>query len=289
MSTIKETFGMEPIFHSEDDSYTPSKSVIAMMGAKKKWFEPKEYPKPSTSGKKVLVLAVDEKYILCQNGKKYRGGNHPVELFAVVKHLADAGFEIVYSTISGGSVELEEFAMPTEDELLMQYIETERPKWENPKVLKDVVTELTEDSAYEAVYMPGGQGAILGLPESEDAKAALQWFLQNDKYMIAICHGPSALLSLSINEDPENFPLKDYKISCFPAIGDKGAAKVGYLPGEMPWFFDEKLKDLGMHNVSPLGMGVTHIDRKLISGDNPFVANKLGNIAAEKLLADDTI
>lgn len=282
--TLRESLGMEPIYHESDNAYTPSKAVTGMMAAKKIWYTPQELDKKAPAGKKVLVLAVDQLYIDCQNGKRYRAGNHPVELFTVAKHLNDAGYEIVYSTLTGKSIMLEDFAMPTEDPVLMDFIESEKIKWENPQVIADIVSGLDANSPYDAVFLPGGQGAILGLPESKDTKAALQWFIKNDKYIVGICHGPASLLSLSIDEAPENFPFKDYKLSCFPTAGDKGATMIGYLPGEMPWYFDEKLKQLGMDNVSPLGLGITHVDRKLITGDNPFVADKLGKLAASILV-----
>ncbi|MCB0692535.1 MAG: hypothetical protein KDC16_12890 [Saprospiraceae bacterium] len=39
-----------------------------------------------------------------------------------------------------------------------------------------------------------------------------------------------------------------------------------------------------MHIVNKLPVGITHIDRKLISGDSPLAANKLGKLAAKTIL-----
>lgn len=285
METFKEFVGMEPIYHESDDSYTPSKTVTSMFTARKVWYHPMEYSKSAKgTGKKVLVVGVDQVYLTCANGKRYRAGNHPVEVFVVVKHLADAGFEIEYATLSGESIKLEEFAIPNDDKAIMDYMNAEKPKWTKPKVLSEVVASLKDDSPYEAIFFPGGQGAILGLPESKNTKDALNWFIKNDKYVIAICHGPSSFLSLSIDENPDKFPFKGYKFACFSHLGDQGATMAGYLPGPMPYFFDEKLEKLGMEVVSPLPYGITHVDRKLLTADNPFVADKLGNISAEALL-----
>ncbi len=286
MKTLQEIIGAEPIYHESDNAYTPSKASMKVAVQKKTNYKKVDYPNKYTEGYlKVLLLCEDQHYLECANGKRFRTGNHPVELALVAMHLLDAGFDLEFATLSGDSVKIENFAMPTEDENVMHFFDTYRERLDYPRVLSDVVNELDDTSPYIGVYIPGGHGAILGLPKSTDTKHALQWFIDNDKFIITICHGPSSLLSLAIDNDGE-FPLKGYKMVCFPDAGDKLMTKAGYLPGEMPWFFGEKLEEQGIDLVNHLPqLGVTHIDRKLLSGDSPMVANKLGNIAAEQLLA----
>ena len=60
--------------------------------------------------------------------------------------------------------------------------------------------------------------------------------------------------------------------------------KLGYLPGTMPWYFGDKLEDLGMTIDNKLASGQTHQDRKLISGDGPLAANEFGKLCANELL-----
>ena len=59
---------------------------------------------------------------------------------------------------------------------------------------------------------------------------------------------------------------------------------IGYLPGKMPWYFGEKLDDLGMKNVSNIPSGTIKEDRRLLTGDGPLAANALGGLAAKRLL-----
>lgn len=284
MKSFKEIIGAKPLYHESDDSYTPSKASLAIMASEKTNYDHTDYPNADTSGtKKVLVICVDQQYLVCKNGKRFKTGNHPVELFLVVMHLEKAGFEPVFATITGGKVHLEYWAMPTADEEVMAFKDKHQHKLDHPEVLSEI-TEVLNPNTFEAVFVPGGQGAVLGLPDSTDVKRALLWFLKNQKHIIVICHGPAALLSLSVNEDPENFPLKGYELACLPSSGDKMATSIGYLPGEMPWSYDERLEDLGMQVVNKLPVGITHKDLKLLSGDSPLAANKLGKMAAETLL-----
>ncbi len=285
MKSLKEIVGAEPVYHEEDNSYTPSKASLAVSTKKTTDYDHKEYPNAyQGEDKKVLVMCVDEQYLVCKNEKRMRTGNHPVELAVVLLHLEKAGFQLEFATIQGESVKIEEFAMPTEDEAVMDFFERNKEVLENPTQLSEVVEELKKANQYEAVYFPGGHGAVLGLPESRETKAVLQSFIKEDKPIITICHGPSSLLSLTIDEKPEDFPFKDYKMALFPDGGDKLMLTAGYLPGEMPFGFSTLLEELGVHITSKVPVGVTQVDRKLISGDSPFAANKLGNIAAEFLL-----
>lgn len=285
MKSLKEILGAEPVYHADIDAYTPSKASLALMVQDKTNYDNKDYPNADTSGKKkVLVLSVDEEILICKNGKRFKTGDHPVEMFVVLMHLEKAGFHPVFATITGKKVQFEDWAFPTKDEAVIAFKAKHQHQLDHPKKIADVVKELNTDE-YEAVFVPGGQGAILGLPESEDVKSAFQWFLNNDKYLIVICHGPASLISLSIGELDKDFPLKDYQLACLPSSGDNMGAKVGYLPGKMPWDYEKRLEKLGMHIVNKLPVGITHIDRKLISGDSPLAANKLGKLAAKTLLA----
>ena len=52
------------------------------------------------------------------------------------------------------------------------------------------------DSDYIAVFIPGGHGALIGLPYSAEVKAVLEWASAKDKFVISLCHGPAAFLAI---------------------------------------------------------------------------------------------
>ncbi len=49
-------------------------------------------------------------------------------------------------------------------------------------------------------FFPGGHGALLNLPESEEVKDILNWAMTNDKKVVTLCHGPAALLAATLND-----------------------------------------------------------------------------------------
>ncbi len=67
----------------------------------------------------------------------------------------------------------------------MPFFEQHKSLFRNPKKLADVVASLNADSEYAAIFVPGGHGALIGLPESEDVAAALQWAIENDRFVIS--------------------------------------------------------------------------------------------------------
>ncbi|MGC3144787.1 protein deglycase HchA, partial [Enterococcus faecalis] len=67
-------------------------------------------------------------------------------------HMAAAGFDIDVATLSGNSNKLEMWAMPEEDEAVMDFYHDYLPKLENPLKLSEILPQVIADnSPYVAV------------------------------------------------------------------------------------------------------------------------------------------
>ncbi|KMO10549.1 glyoxalase III HchA [Methylobacterium platani] len=271
---------------AEDNAFFPSAYSLGQFTSGKSGLDGASYPNAYTGGQhKILMIATDERYLLMQNGTFFSTGNHPVEMLLPMYHLDKAGFAFDIATISGEPAKLELWAYPKDDAAVASIYEKYKPQLKSPLKLADVVANaLGPDSAYVAVFIPGGHGALNGVPFSTDVKKALDWALRADKHIISLCHGPAALLSAKIGEE-EN-PFKGYKICSFPDAIDAKTPELGYMPGAMPWFIGERLRADGLEIVNTDIKGTVHQDRKLITGDSPFASNNLGKAAAEALLAE---
>jgi molecular chaperone Hsp31 and glyoxalase 3 len=140
---------------------------------------------------------------------------------------------------------------------------------------------LIDDTPYVGVFIPGGHGAMLGLPDNADLGKVLRWAHEKDIHTITLCHGPGTLMSA---QDGGNFIFDGYKIALFPDSVDKQTPMVGYLPGHMPYELGEKLKHLGLTIVNKKADDTCHVDRNLITGASPEASNNLGRLAAQTLL-----
>ncbi|AUH35256.1 glyoxalase III HchA [Paracoccus tegillarcae] len=268
---------------AEDNAFFPSPYSLSQFTAPKSDLSGADYPNPYAEGRwKVLVIAADERYLLTDNGTMFSTGNHPVETLLPMYHMDKAGFDFDIATLSGNPVKFELWAMPSEDEEVKGLFGKFRDKFKQPKKLADVVEQaLGPDSDYIAVFIPGGHGALIGLPESEDVKAVLEWADANDKFVVTLCHGPAALLAVGDSDI-----YKGRKIVAFPDALDAQTPDIGYMPGHLTWKFGEKLKDLGFDvvNYDDEISGATLKDGKLLTGDSPLAGNALGQLAAAELL-----
>ena len=277
---------IEPVKdRAEHNAYFPSDYSLSIYTSPVTNFDGFKFDKSYSGGKyKVLMIATDERYLQMANNKYFSTGNHPVETLLPMLHIDGAGFEIDIATLSGNSVKLEMWAMPEKDESVMNFYNKYLNKFENPLKLDTILDQVTaEDSPYLGVFIPGGHGALINLPESKEVKDVLKWALNNDKKIITLCHGPAALLAGAIDE--KEFLFKGYEMTVFPDSIDEGAnQEIGYMPGKLKWLLAKKLGSLGVKILNEAISGQIHIDRNLITGDSPLAANNLGIVVADELL-----
>jgi molecular chaperone Hsp31 and glyoxalase 3 len=273
---------------AEDNAFFPSLHSLGQFTSSKSNLEGADYPNAYREGRwKVLMIATDERYLLMQNGTMFSTGNHPVEMLLPMYHMDKAGFEFDVATLSGNPVKLELWALPKEDEAVQSIYQKYRDKLKSPLKLSDVIEKnLGDNSDYIAIFIPGGHGAIIGIPHSLDVKAVLKWAMAKNKYIVSLCHGPASLLAAAVGESKDDYIFKGYKICVFPDAIDKKTPEIGYMPGPMPWFIGEKLRELGVEILNSDITGKTYQDRKLITGDSPFASNNVGKAAAKALLEE---
>lgn len=267
-----------------DGAFSPSPLAIKLGTSSTTDYDGGAYSDPYKGEKKrVLMICTEERNMTMANGKKFSTGNHPVEMGLPMLHLINAGFEFDIVTPTGAPVAIEMWAMPTDDlDVKKLYIDY-GDAFAKPGSLADfVANDMTDDAPYAAVYIPGGHGAMLGLPDNADVGKVLHWAYDRDLYTLALCHGPAALLAAN-NDD--GFLYDGYKMTVFPDAVDKQTPMIGYLPGPMPWWVCQKLNALGVDTINKKADNSVHVDRHLVTGASPKAANDFGRLSATTLLA----
>jgi len=281
---LKKILGIAPKLES-DGSYSPSKLALKLGTVSKTDFENISYNKYQGKKSKILVIFTEQKNMIMQNGKMFSTGNHPVEALVPMLHLQKAGFEFDIATPTGKPVVFELWAFPEKDEHVKAIYNELKSSFEAPKKLGDFIKEsFTEINSYAAVFVPGGHGSMLGIPQDENVGKILNWAHQNNLYTISICHGPGSFLATTLGN--EKFIYEGYNMCVFPDSVDKQTPLIGYLPGQMPWELSEKMKSLGVNLMNNKSDKTVCIDRKLITGASPLASNELGKLAAETLLKE---
>ena len=269
----------------EDGSYSPSSLALTLGTVSKTDFEDIKYTKYQGDKSKILVIFTEQKNLEMKNGKLFSTGNHPIEALVPMLHLKNAGFDFEIATPSGKPVVFEMWAFPEEDANVTAIYNEYKSRFEKPKKLTEfIANSFANDSSYAAVFIPGGHGAMIGLPEDKNVGKILNWAHQSDLFTITLCHGPGVLLSTAL--DNQKFIYDGYKMAVFPDAVDEMTPVVGYLPGHMKKGVSERLKNLGVTIVNTESDKTVCVDRKLITGASPLASNELGKLAARTLLQE---
>lgn len=281
---LKKLLGLAPKLES-DGSYSPSKMALKMGVSDKTDFENISYQKYQGKKYKILVIFTEEKNLKMKNGKFFSTGNHPVEALLPMLHLKNAGFEFEIATPTGKPVAFEMWAFPEKDEYVRVIYNELKSSFDKPLKLSDFInSSFSQPNSYAAVFIPGGHGAMIGIPEDKNVAEILNWAHKNDLFTISLCHGPGAFLSTTL--DNQEFLYKGYNMAVFPDSVDDKTPMIGYLPGKMPYGLSENLKNLGAILVNTKMDKTVHVDRKLITGASPLASNELGKLAANTLLKE---
>lgn len=284
---IKKIFGLAPTKEKNGSGYIPSPigrkfGVDKVSGYKATDFAGKKY----TGNKKIMVLCTEERYFEMTNGKHFSTGNNVQETMVPLMHLVNGGFDFDVITPTGKMAILEEWSVPINDTAVLKFRKENQSKFDKPLSLKNFVdtNKLNQESDYIAVFLPGGHGSMIGLPEDKNVGKLLRWIETSGRYLVAVCHGPAAMLAKENKDEPN--PYNGYKMVAFPDKFDKQSPSLGYLPGQLPWFQCEELAKEGITITNDKITGATHIDRKLISGDSPKACDELGKITVEALFKE---
>jgi molecular chaperone Hsp31 and glyoxalase 3 len=281
---LKKILGIAPKLES-DGSYSPSKLALKLATSSTTDFENISYQKYQGKKSKILVIFTEQKNMTMQNGKMFSTGNHPVEALLPMLHLKNAGFDFDIATPTGKPVVFEMWAFPKKDEQVNAIYDENKSRFEAPKKIEDFIdTSFNNSDSYAAVFIPGGHGAMLGIPADRNVGKILNWAHENDLFIITLCHGPGSLLATTLNN--QQFLYEGYKMAVFPDSVDKQTPMIGYLPGHMPRGLSEKLKSLGANIVNTKSDKTVCRDRKLITGASPLASNELGKLAANTLLKE---
>merc|ERR1711915_872746 len=264
---------------AEANAFFPSPFSLTQYVTAKTDFDGANYPNKYTGGKwRILLIATQERYLQMEDGSFFSTGNPPVEMLLPMLHQP---------------VKLEMWAFPKEDTAVKGIYEKYLPKIRNPFPLEQVWKGssgqgFTAQTPYLGVFVPGGHGALNGIPFSATVGRILRWAHANGRFLITLCHGPACMLAANLDKPAgEKFIYDGHKIDVFPDSLDKGPnVDIGYIPGKMQWFVGEELRKLGVEPLNEGITGATHQDRLVLTGDSPLASNNLGKLAAEKLLEE---
>ncbi|MFK7889102.1 MAG: type 1 glutamine amidotransferase domain-containing protein [Gammaproteobacteria bacterium] len=135
------------------------------------------------------------------------------------------------------------------------------------KVVATIPTAQVNAADYAAVYFVGGKGAMFDFPDDPAIQQLVKNLYQNDKVVGAVCHGPAALVNVTL--DDGRGLLENKKVSSF--TNDEELFLIPDARDLFPFLLQDKLIAGG----ATFEAGLTYLeqvshDGNLITGQNPW-------------------
>lgn len=157
----------------------------------------------------------------------------------------------------------------------------EIPGFQRPVALSSLTDAELEE--FDAVFVPGGHGAMVDLSDNRDAGRLLAALHRKGAVIAALCTGPAVLLSAPERADGL-WLFNGYRMTSF-TDEEESKTKPGRLG--MAWLLDTALKNAGaVFDDGPFAW-VSHVvvDRNLITGQNTGSTEATADAVIKKLRA----
>ncbi len=128
--------------------------------------------------------------------------------------------------------------------------------------MKNIVAE-----DYQALFFAGGKGAMFDFPDNKAIQSIVKNYYQSNKVIGAVCHGPSALVNVTLDTGR---PLVENKnISAF--TNKEELLLIKDAKSIFPFLLQDKMIERGANfNEGAMYLDKISHDKNLITGQNPW-------------------
>ncbi|TMO88550.1 type 1 glutamine amidotransferase domain-containing protein [Pseudoalteromonas spongiae] len=147
------------------------------------------------------------------------------------------------------------------------------------QVANTLLLSQVDPNDYQAVYFVGGKGTMFDFPNNSDVKRITKALYQNNKVVSAVCHGPAALVNVTL--DDGSHLLEGKTVSGF--TNEEELFLIPDAKTLFPFLLEDKLIARGAtFQPGPQYLEQVVQDGKLITGQNPWSVWTL----AERVVAE---
>jgi putative intracellular protease/amidase len=186
--------------------------------------------------------------------------------------LVKAGAKVTVVSPKGGPTPIDPRSAPTPGQ---------EAKWKDAAAVLRATMPLTaalHASDYDAIFIPGGHGPLFDLAADPAVAALISEFARTAKPVASVCHGPAALLGVTL-ADGTPF-VRGKKLTAFSDAEEKAVG----LQAEVPFSVQQRLTALGGEYTQGANFAVYAVtDGKLITGQNPASSGKVVELLLSQL------
>ncbi len=193
--------------------------------------------------------------------------------------LVDAGIEVDIASVKGGAVPVDARSLEEED-ASGSYRRYEEDSKLKSSLGNTPAFDAVDTSHYDAIFFPGGHGAMIDYPRHEGLLSLVDLWLESGKTLAAVCHGPAVLVkAIARNGVPA---IAGRKVAGF---SNSEEAQTG-LEASVPFSLESQLRAAGGEYVSGADFSPFAVqDGNLITGQNPQSAAHVGRLLVNRLLS----
>ncbi len=186
----------------------------------------------------------------------------------------DKGYKVTLASPMGGKPPIDPMSELTEN------ITSSNRRFQEDDIAKKALASTVRldkinGEDFDALFYPGGHGPLFDLATDTKSGELIAEFLNSNKPVAAVCHGPAALLKAA-ELDP--LILKGRRVTGFSNAEEKLAMRYANIP----YYLEDRLKELGADYSKAVIPFLSHVetDGLLITGQNPLSAGP----TAQKLM-----
>lgn len=186
------------------------------------------------------------------------------------------GFEVVVASPKGGNPPV---IIDDEDMGIYDYAFLNDPiaqeKTKNTLAMSEVDPKL-----YSAIYFVGGKGAMYDFPNNSHIQSIVSSYHSSGKVIGAVCHGPSALVNVKLQDD--RMLLEGKSVSSF--TNQEELFLIPDAESIFPFLLEDKLIERGARfEEGTMYLENVVKDNNLITGQNPWSTWKLAETMIEQM------
>ena len=133
---------------------------------------------------------------------------------------------------------------------------------------------------YQAVYYVGGKGTMFDFPDNVDIQRITKAMYQDDKVISAVCHGPSALVNVQL--DNGEMLLANKRVSGF--TNEEELTIIPDAKTLFPFLLEDKMVERGANfQAGAKYLEQVTQDGKLITGQNPWSVWTMADLVVKEL------
>lgn len=190
------------------------------------------------------------------------------ELTHPLKAMEDAGFKTVIASIKGGKAPIDKDSLDFNDPVNKYFYE--ETDLEQRLTNTPSVADLNAQD-YSAVFFAGGHGTMWDFRDSTDSQRLIREIYENGGVVASVCHGPAVLVDVKLSNG--DYLIKGKNVAAFTNKEENEVQGTAIVP----FLLESALVEHGaIHHEAPNWSENVQVDGRLITGQNPVSAHKVG-------------